>query len=188
MVTCTILQVHPCRTRSLAQTLCPFSASFSTSWFWFGVSLTWLRSRGAGLYPLVITQLQDRQVQIQIHTKDHVESQFIQPEISLSPYVFGSLIFLRFSSAFSSPIPTWQPSARRVLWNNKDTGINNCVQGHKICPVTLTSLKLKPLRTTITNSLESLARHLQVVVPFWFRETLEVHQTGMEFLVVIPEL
>lgn len=34
-------------------------------------------------------------------------------------YVFGSLIFLRFSSAFSSPIPTWQPNANRVLWGNE---------------------------------------------------------------------
>lgn len=135
MVTCTILQVQPCRTRSLAQTLCPFSASFSTSWFWFGVSLTWLRSRGAGLYPLLITQLEDRQGHIQTYIKDNGESQFIQPEISLLPYVLGNLIFLRFSSAFSSPIPTWQPSARRVLWNT-DTGINNCAQGHKIPPLT----------------------------------------------------
>lgn len=32
-------------------------------------------------------------------------------------HVLGSLVLLRFSSAFSSPIPTWQPSANRVLWN-----------------------------------------------------------------------
>lgn len=30
-------------------------------------------------------------------------------------YVLGSLIFLRFSSAFSSPMPTWHPRAKRVL-------------------------------------------------------------------------
>ena len=35
----------------------------------------------------------------------------------VNSYVFGSLIFLRFSSAFSSPIPTWQPRASRVLHN-----------------------------------------------------------------------
>lgn len=100
-------------------------------------------------------------------------------EISLLSYVLGSLIFLRFSSAFSSPIPTWQPSARRVLWDKKDTGINNRVQGHRIQILD---------KTSATNSLESLARHLQVVVPLRFRETLEIYQTRMEFLVVIPEL
>lgn len=36
-----------------------------------------------------------------------------------SSYVLGSLIFLRFSSAFSSPIPTWQPKASRVLWTQQ---------------------------------------------------------------------
>ncbi len=29
--------------------------------------------------------------------------------------VLGSLIFFKFSSAFSSPMPTWHPKARRVL-------------------------------------------------------------------------
>lgn len=49
----------------------------------------------------------------------------------IGTYVFGNLIFLRFSSAFSSPIPTWQPSARRVL-EGIDTRINNRVRGIKI--------------------------------------------------------
>lgn len=30
-------------------------------------------------------------------------------------HVLGSLVLFRFSSAFSSPIPTWQPRASRVL-------------------------------------------------------------------------
>lgn len=55
--TCMILYVQPCRTRSLAHTLCPFSASLSTRVFWLGVNLTWLRSKGAGLYPLVCMKL-----------------------------------------------------------------------------------------------------------------------------------
>lgn len=48
----------------------------------------------------------------------------------------------------------------------------------------------QPVTSTgkLGNSLQSLARHLQIVVPLWFRETLEVYQTRMEFLVVIPEL
>lgn len=50
-------------------------------------------------------------------------------------YVFGNLILLRFSSAFSSPIPTWQPSARRVL-QGTDMGMSNRVRDIKIPPLT----------------------------------------------------
>ncbi len=34
-------------------------------------------------------------------------------------YVLGNLIFFRFSSAFSSPMPTWQPKAKRVLGRSR---------------------------------------------------------------------
>lgn len=60
--------------------------------------------------------------------------------------------------------------------------------GEKCPPLGLRALTLKPLQNLVTNSLKSLSRHLQVVVPLWFRKILEVHQTRMEFLVVIPEL
>lgn len=40
----------------------------------------------------------------------------------------------------------------------------------------------------VPDSLQRLARHLQVVVSLGLREALEVHQTGMQFLVVVSEL
>lgn len=49
LLTCWIPNVQPWRMRSLAQTLCAFSASLSTMASWVEVSLMWLRSRGAGL-------------------------------------------------------------------------------------------------------------------------------------------
>jgi len=61
------------------------------------------------------------------------------------------------------------------------------VRGGTLCPWTHLSNR-NLYRNSTTNSLESLARHLQVVVPLWFRETLEVHQTRMKFLIVISEL
>lgn len=49
LLTCWIPKVQPWRMRSLAQTLCAFSASLSTMASCVEVSLMWLRSRGAGL-------------------------------------------------------------------------------------------------------------------------------------------
>lgn len=43
-------------------------------------------------------------------------------------------------------------------------------------------------QTLVPDSLQRLARHLQVVVSLGLRERLEVHQTGMQFLVVVSEL
>lgn len=62
------------------------------------------------------------------------------------------------------------------------TRITNNVQGHKRSPPTFNP------STLTCYSLESLTRHLQIVVLLRFRQTLEVHQTGMEFLVIIPKL
>lgn len=42
--------------------------------------------------------------------------------------------------------------------------------------------------TLFTDSLQGLAGHLQVVVSLRLWEALEVHQTGMQLLVVVSEL
>lgn len=61
-------------------------------------------------------------------TKLHTASQYIHMDqisfLTRNTYVLGSLIFLRFSSAFSSPMPTWQPRAKRVLWDNRDASMS----------------------------------------------------------------
>lgn len=43
-------------------------------------------------------------------------------------------------------------------------------------------------QTTVTDSLQRLAGHLQVVISLWLREALEVHQTRMQLLVVVSKL
>lgn len=52
---------------------------------------------------------------------------------------------------------------------------------------------LSEQRSTLTqtldpDSLQGLAGHLQVVVSLGLREALEVHQTGVQLLVVVSEL
>lgn len=171
--TCIILYVQPCRTRSLAHTLCPFSASLSTRVFWLGVSLTWLRSKGAGLYPLVCMKLTSNTLSWQ----QTLAAPFQRETSLIAAHVLGSLVLFRFSSAFSSPIPTWQPKASRVLKNRPHSA----------------SFRESPMgnnqrRSSGADSLECLSWHCQVVVFLWFRKTLEVHQAGVQLLVVVTKL
>lgn len=55
-------------------------------------------------------------------------------------------------------------------------------------PYLLPEERLTLTQTLVTDSLQGLARHLQVVVSLGLREALEVHQTGMQLLVVVSKL
>lgn len=98
-----------------------------------------------------------------------------------TPHLLGSLIFLRFSSAFSSAIPTWQPSASSVLWGTTPWGSRRGCADPKPPPRT------PPLGFGVP-SLERLPRHLQVVVALRFGEAVEIQQAGMELLRIVPDL
>lgn len=62
--------------------------------------------------------------------RKNTKSFCILKKIFFPAHVLGSLIFLRFSSAFSSPMPTWQPRASRVLWTQPAN--NNSVEKRSI--------------------------------------------------------
>ena len=47
-------------------------------------------------------------------------------------HVLGSFVFFRLSSAFSSAMPTWQPSARRVLGQGVGPGERVTPHGHPV--------------------------------------------------------